>query len=170
VARAGPGHAEVPHPAAARARRLVAVVSFGCRLGCGRSFAGITGLGDLLSYLFGPGLDNEPAGRHVNPRVVAVWAYATAGNLADLQPPPANGRPSARRLTELLEQPARICGNLPNLPVRHCSIHNHPDDPILTDQHWEHIALPHVTPPRWTPADHRSHPHRRPADPLFTRV
>jgi hypothetical protein len=45
-----------------------------------------------------------------------------------------------RRLTELLEQPARICWNLPSLPVWHCSIHNHPDDPILTDQQWEHIA------------------------------
>jgi hypothetical protein len=43
-------------------------------------------------------------------------------------------------LAELLEQPAHICGNLPHLPVWHCSIHNHPDDPILTDQHWEHIA------------------------------
>lgn len=45
-----------------------------------------------------------------------------------------------RRLTELLEQPARICQNLPGLPVWHCSIHNHPDDPILTDQQWNHIA------------------------------
>jgi hypothetical protein len=45
-----------------------------------------------------------------------------------------------RRLTELLEQPARICWKLPTLPVWHCSVHNHPDDPILTDQHWEHIA------------------------------
>jgi hypothetical protein len=101
----------------------------------------ITGLGDLLSYLFGPGLDNERGGRHVNPRVIAAWAYATAGNLADLQPPRSpNGRPAVRRLTELLEQPARICGSLPALPVWHCSIHNHPDDPILTDQHWEHIT------------------------------
>lgn len=44
------------------------------------------------------------------------------------------------RLSELLEQPARICWNLPRLPVWHCSIHNHPDDPILTDQQWEHVA------------------------------
>jgi len=45
-----------------------------------------------------------------------------------------------RRLTELLEQPARICWNLPALPVWHCSIHNHPSDPILTDHQWKHIA------------------------------
>jgi hypothetical protein len=44
-----------------------------------------------------------------------------------------------RRLTELLEQPARICWSLPTQSVWHCSIHNHPDDPILTDRRWEHI-------------------------------
>jgi hypothetical protein len=73
--------------------------------------------------------------------VIAAWAYATAGNLADLQPPPSpNGRPSVRRLTELLEQPVRICCTPLRLPVWHCSIHNHPADPILTDQQWQHIA------------------------------
>jgi hypothetical protein len=73
--------------------------------------------------------------------VIAAWAYATAGNLADLQPPPSpNGRPSVRRLTELLEQPGRICRSLPAPPVWHCSIHTHPDDPILTDQQWNHIV------------------------------
>jgi MobA/VirD2-like, nuclease domain len=102
----------------------------------------IVGLGDLLGYLFGPGLDNERGGRHDNPRVIAAWVYATSGNLADLQPSQLSpqGRPSVRRLTELLEQPARICWSLPALPVWHCSIHNHPDDPILTDQNWEHIV------------------------------
>jgi hypothetical protein len=97
----------------------------------------IIGLGDLFGYLFGPGLDNERGGRHDNPRVIAAWAYATTGNLADLRPSPLSphGRPSVRRLTELLEQPARICWSLPALPVWHCSIHNHPDDPILTDRH-----------------------------------
>jgi hypothetical protein len=45
-----------------------------------------------------------------------------------------------RRLTELLEQPTRICGTLHPLPVWHCSIHNHPDDPTLSDQQWEHVA------------------------------
>jgi hypothetical protein len=73
--------------------------------------------------------------------VVAAWAYATAGNLADLQPSLSpNGRPGVRRLAELLEQPARICWRLHTLPVWHCSIHNHPDDPTLTDQQWEHIT------------------------------
>jgi hypothetical protein len=75
------------------------------------------------------------------PRSIAAWAYATTGNLANLQPPLSpNGRSSVRRLAELLEQPARICWKLPALPVWHCSIHNHPDDPILTDQQWEHVA------------------------------
>jgi len=101
----------------------------------------LAGLRGMLHYLFGPGLDNERGGRHDNPRVIAAWAYATAGNLADLQPPPTpNGRLSVRRLTELLEQPVQICWTVPALPVWHCSIHNHPDDPILTDQQWSHIA------------------------------
>jgi hypothetical protein len=95
----------------------------------------------LLHYLFGPGENNERGGRHDNPRVIAAWAYATCGNLADLQPPlTPDGRHSVRRLTELLTQPARICWNLPTLPVWHCSVHNHPDDPVLADQQWEHIA------------------------------
>jgi hypothetical protein len=98
-------------------------------------------LGWLLRYLFGPGENNERGGRHDNPRVIAAWAYATAGNLAELQPPiPPHGRPSVLRLTELLEQPARTCARLQTLPVWHCSIHNPPDDPIRTDQQWEHIT------------------------------
>jgi hypothetical protein len=101
----------------------------------------LAGLRGLLHYLFGPGLDNERGGRHDNPRVVAAWAYATAGNLADLQPSPTpNGRPSVGRLTELLEQPVRICYTPLRLPVWHCSLHNHRADQILTDQQWEHIA------------------------------
>jgi len=73
--------------------------------------------------------------------VIAAWAYATAGNLADLQPPlSTTGRPSVRWLTELLEQPARICWKPSPLPVWHCSIHNHPDDAILSDHQWERIA------------------------------
>lgn len=98
-------------------------------------------LGWLLRYLFSPGLDNERGGRHDNPRVIAAWAYATAGNLAELQPQiTPHGRPSVRRLTELLEQPKRICARQQARPVWHCSIHNHPDDPILNDQQWEHVA------------------------------
>jgi hypothetical protein len=45
-----------------------------------------------------------------------------------------------RRLAELLEQPARICWSLPVLSVWHCSIHSHPDDPILTDRQREHVV------------------------------
>jgi hypothetical protein len=90
------------------------------------------GLSGLLRYLFGPGENNARGGIHHNPRIIAAWAYATCGNLAELQPPlQTNGRHSLRRLTELLEQPVRIGFNPPTLPVWHCSVHNHPDDPIL---------------------------------------
>jgi hypothetical protein len=94
-----------------------------------------------LHYLFGPGENNERGAPHHQPRVIAAWAYATGGNLAELQPPRTpQGSPSVLRLTELLTQPARICLKLPSLPVWHCSIHNHPDDPILSDDQWQHIA------------------------------
>jgi len=95
----------------------------------------------LLRYLFGPGKNNTRGGIHHNPRIIAAWAYATCGNLADLQPPlTATGRHSLRRLTGLLEQPVRIGFNPPALLVWHCSVHNHPDDPIMSDQQWEHAA------------------------------
>jgi hypothetical protein len=100
-----------------------------------------TGVRGLLHYLSGPGLDNERGARHDNPRVIATWAYATAGNLADPQPARTpDGRQSVGRLTELLDLPVRICRTPLPLPVWHCSIHNHPADPILTDQQWQHIA------------------------------
>ena len=96
-----------------------------------------TAAGWLLRYLFNP----RPGGEHRNPRIVASWAYATMGDLTELQPPSTTaGRYSLQRLTNLLEQPIRAGRNPPALPVWHCSVHNHPDDPTLSDQQWEHIA------------------------------
>jgi hypothetical protein len=94
-----------------------------------------------------PGLAAAPpvrpgdSGQHHNTRIIAAWAYATAGNLDELQPPlTAAGRYSLRRLTELLEQPIRAGINPPCLSAWHCSVHNHPDDPILSDRQWELAA------------------------------
>ena len=94
----------------------------------------------LLRYLFNP----RPGGEHHNPHIVAAWAHATTGNLADLQPPrKPNGRYDLQLLTFQLEcvvRAARILYHPPAKLVWHCSIHNHPDDPVLSDQQWEHIA------------------------------
>jgi hypothetical protein len=94
----------------------------------------------LLRYLFNP----RPRGEHRNPRIVAAWAYATTGDLADLQPPrKPNGRYDVQTLTFHLEcvlRAARITYSPPARQVWHCSVHNHPNDPVLTDQQWEHIA------------------------------
>ncbi|MEV4628220.1 relaxase/mobilization nuclease domain-containing protein [Micromonospora sp. NPDC049523] len=54
--------------------------------------------------------------------------------------PSPNGRRPLRKLAELLEQPVRVGINPPVLPVWHCSIHNHPDDPTLSDQQWQRVA------------------------------
>jgi hypothetical protein len=85
--------------------------------------------------LFGPGRNKE----HVNPRLVATWAGS--GNLATLQPPlGSDGKHDVRRLTNLLEQPVRAARRAPPKVVWHCSVRNHPDDRILSDQQWGHIA------------------------------
>ena len=92
-------------------------------------------VGRLLRYLFGPGRHQE----HVNPRLVAAWEGA--GNLDALQPPLGpNGQHDVRRLTDLLEQPVHAAIKAPPKVVWHCSIRNHPDDRILSDQQWGHIA------------------------------
>lgn len=88
-------------------------------------------MGEVLRYLFGAG----ERGEHRDPRVVAAWALATMGDVAELQPATtASGRRSLARLVELLEQPvaAGICP--PAKP--HCSLHNHAEDPLLSDRQW----------------------------------
>jgi len=60
--------------------------------------------------------------------------------LSDLEPPIRNRVLSVARLAGLLEQPV-LAGNNPRVkPVWHCSLHNHPEDPVLSDQQWGQIA------------------------------
>ena len=92
-------------------------------------------VGRLLRYLFGPGRNKE----HVNPRLVAAWAGPRY--LPALEPPLGpDGQRDVRRLTDLLEQPVRAAIKPPPKVVWHCSVRNHPDDRILSDQQWGHIA------------------------------
>lgn len=89
----------------------------------------------LLRYLFGPGRREE----HTNPHLVAAWDGA--GPLEILQPVQGpDGRFDLRTLADLLEQPVRRGVNPPRKPVWHCSIRTHPDDRLLDDQQWAHIA------------------------------
>jgi len=91
----------------------------------------------LLRYLFST-RENE---QHRDPRVIAAWAYATTGDILELQPAlTAAGRYSLRRLTSLLHQPIAAGINPPSHPVWHCSIHNDTDDPVLTDPDWANAA------------------------------
>ena len=86
------------------------------------------GARDLLRYLFGPGEQDE----HHDPRVVGDWTMATAAGS------------SVSRLATLLEQPVVAGINPPRRPVWHCSVHNHPDDPVLSDGQWGAIAAEFV--------------------------
>jgi hypothetical protein len=99
-----------------------------------------TSVGWLLRYLFNP----RPGGEHDYPRIVAAWAYATIGDLDELMPPcKPNGRYDVQTLVFHLEcvlRAARILYHPPAKLVWHCSVHNHPGDPVLSDQQWEHIA------------------------------
>jgi hypothetical protein len=91
----------------------------------------------LLRYLFST-RENE---QHHDPRVIAAWAYATTGDITELQPPlTPDGRYCLRRLTSLLHQPVAAGINPPDHPVWHCSIHNDADDPVLTDLDWANAA------------------------------
>ena len=72
---------------------------------------------------------------------MAAWALATIGGVDELQPAiTADGRRSLRRLAELLEQPVTAGVNPPDKPVWHCSLHNHADDPLLSDRQWAQLA------------------------------
>src|SRR5262245_56532386 len=99
---------------------------------CGASVA------EVLHYLFGPGEYRD----HHRPRVIAAWAYATVGGVDELQPgtTTAGGRRVLRRLVELLEPPVAAGVQPPPKPVWHCSLHNHADDAVLSDQQWAQIA------------------------------
>ncbi|MEU8258652.1 hypothetical protein AB0C06_30805 [Micromonospora inaquosa] len=89
---------------------------------------------DLLRYLFGPG----ERGEHDNPRLVGAWARAAVGGVHELARS-AQGF-SVVRLSRLLDQPVAAAISPPRRPVWHCSVHNHPADPTLSDQQWGAIA------------------------------
>jgi hypothetical protein len=105
----------------------------------------------VLRYLFGPGDDGE----HHDQRLVGVWDSAVIGGVAELQPPSGGGTSSVARLAALLEQPVLAGNNPPPKPVWHCSIHNHPDDPWLSDQQWGQIATAFVDGAGLAPAGDR---------------
>jgi hypothetical protein len=88
-----------------------------------------------------------------NPRLIAAWVYATAGDLTKLQPPVnADGRHSPRRLIDLLKQPVHAGINPPAKPVWHCSIHNHPSDPTqAVCRELEQRTAPRQPRPRMAP-------------------
>jgi hypothetical protein len=106
---------------------------------------------EVLRYLFGPGDDGE----HHDQRLVGVWETAAIGGVAELQPPTGGGTLSVGRLAELLEQPVLAGNNPPDKPIWHCSIHNHPDDPRLSDQQWGQIATAFVEGTGLAPAGDR---------------
>ncbi|GAA1579342.1 hypothetical protein GCM10009678_72540 [Actinomadura kijaniata] len=87
----------------------------------------------LLRYLFGPGTD----GQHRNAHIVA--GFATPAELEPLAHP--NGGRDLRRLQALLNQPVTLLGDRNyDKPVWHLSLRAAPEDPILTDAQWAHIA------------------------------
>jgi hypothetical protein len=89
---------------------------------------------EVLRYLLGPGEHDE----HRDQRLVAAWAAAAVGGVAGL--PPASSPGAVGRLAGLLEQPVAAGFNPPAKPVWHCSVHNHPDDPVLSDEQWAQVA------------------------------
>ncbi|GIE92819.1 relaxase/mobilization nuclease domain-containing protein [Paractinoplanes rishiriensis] len=93
-------------------------------------------VGDALRYLFGPGDDGE----HHDQRLVGAWEAATVRGICDLQPQKSNGVWSVAQLAGLLEQPVLAGNNPPRKPVWHCSLHNHAEDPVLTDAQWGQVA------------------------------
>lgn len=105
----------------------------------------------MLRYLFGPGDDGE----HHNQRLVGIWEAAAIGGAAVLQPPSDGGTFFVGRLARLLEQPVLAGNNPPPKSVWHCSIHNHPDDPLLPDQQWGDIAAAFVEGTGLAPAGDR---------------
>ncbi|ASW54522.1 hypothetical protein CIK06_10480 [Plantactinospora sp. KBS50] len=89
---------------------------------------------EVLRYLLGPG----EYGEHRDQRLVAAWAAAAVGGVAGL--PSASSPGAAGRLARLLEQPVFAGVNPPAKPVWHCSVHNHSDDPVLSDEQWAQVA------------------------------
>jgi hypothetical protein len=87
----------------------------------------------LLYYLYGPGKANE----HTDPHLVAGFA-----DPAELEPERRpSGAPDLRRLAGLLAQPmAALAGSGHDKPVWHCSVRTAPEDRVLSDAEWAHVA------------------------------
>ena len=89
--------------------------------------------GRLLYYLYGPGKANE----HTDPHLVAGF-----DNPETLEPDRRrNGSRDFRRLSGLLAQPlaALACQGY-DKPVWHCAVRTAPEDPMLSDAEWAHVA------------------------------
>jgi hypothetical protein len=92
-------------------------------------------LSRLIWYLYSPGKCEE----HKDPHLIAAWEGA--GDLAKLEPPIGpEGRRDVRGLVDLLAQPLLGARYLPKATVWHCSIRTAPEDRLLSDEVWRHIA------------------------------
>ncbi|BBH67093.1 mobilization protein [Actinoplanes sp. OR16] len=92
-------------------------------------------LGTLLTYLWGPGRQEE----HENPHLVAAWDGA--GDLDSLQPGLGDGgRHDVSALRQLLNDPVAARRRPPEKPVWHCSVRLAREDRTLSDENWAHIA------------------------------
>jgi hypothetical protein len=87
----------------------------------------------LLYYLFGPGRREE----HTDPHVIAGWRHPAA-----LEPPlRSDGKRDFTRLAGLLKQPQAALGDRAyDRPVWHCALRAAPEDKMLSDDEWAHIA------------------------------
>jgi MobA/VirD2-like, nuclease domain len=87
----------------------------------------------LLHYLYGPGRANE----HTDPHLVTGFS-----DPAELEPERRpGGAPDLRRLAGLLAQPvAALGGRGGDKPVWHCSVRAAPEDRLLSDAEWAHVA------------------------------
>lgn len=87
----------------------------------------------LVYYLFGPGRREE----HTDPHIIAGWRHP-----AELEPPlRPDGKRDFRQLLGLLKQPHEAMGSFgPDRPVWHCAVRAAPEDRMLSDDEWAHIA------------------------------
>jgi hypothetical protein len=94
-----------------------------------------TRIAGLIRYLYGPGRKEE----HHNPRLVAAWDGA--GDLAALEPTMRqDGRRDFSKLLGLLTDPIAAGFRPPRKVVWHCSVRLAPEDRMLSDAQWGHIA------------------------------
>jgi hypothetical protein len=87
----------------------------------------------LIRYLYGPGRHEE----HTDPHLIAGWR-----DPAELEPPlRPEGRRDFRSLNGLLNQPHAALGPRGlDQPVWHCVVRAAPQDRMLSDKEWGHLA------------------------------